>query len=309
MAVLFDDDGSPDGTAALFYLLSDPRVSVASISISFGEAYPAVYIQHLARKLDELDIEGIPLGAGQSAPLAGDNEFPEALRQGANNFWGLPIPNRDRFYPAVEAGALMASVVRQAPGPVTLFVSGPCTNLAMALRLDQGIRDNIDTVFIMGGAVYVPGNIDDLLPNSDNVVAEWNIYADPQAAQEVLQSGLDVYLVPLDATNQVAVTMEDVRAWRSGGSTADFAADIYEMLLTSWGVPRAAIWDLMTAALMVDPKLCPFQPLHLQVVTEGGATSGQTVALPDREANAYVCLEPDPDSIRRALAEVFSTSP
>jgi inosine-uridine nucleoside N-ribohydrolase len=153
---------------------------------------------------------------------------------------------------------LIASVVRQAPVPVIIFVSGPCTNLANALRLDPGIRDNIQAVFLMGGAVHVSGNIGDLLPNPDNTVAEWNVYADPQAAQEVFQSGLDIYLVPLDATNQVTVTREDVRAWRTGGSTANFAADIYEMLLTSWGVPSAAIWDLMTAAIMVRPELCSF---------------------------------------------------
>jgi len=306
--VIFDDDGSPDGTTALFYLLSHPEVSVEAIGISYGESHPGVYVQHIGRKLDELGIRDIPLGAGQDAPLAGTNEFPEALRESAGNFWGLPLPNADRTYPSRDASELMVSVIRQSPQPVTVFVSGPCTNLAQALRLDAGIGDNIAAVYIMGGAVYAPGNIDDLLPNPGNTVSEWNIYADAQAAKEVFESGLDIYLVPLDATNQVMIGREDTRQWHLGGGTADFAAEIYDMLLNSWGAENAAIWDLMTAAIMVKPDLCGFQPLHLEVHTDEGPTSGQTVLVSDEEPNVDVCLQPDVTAIKQTLIDVFSSS-
>ncbi len=308
LSVIFDDDGSPDGTTALFYLLSHPRVSVEGIGISYGEAHPDVYIQHIGRQLDHLGLAGIPLGAGQDGPLAGTNEFPEALRDHAGQFWGLPIPNPGKVYPAQGAAEMIASIVNQSPGPVTIFVSGPSTNLAQALRFDPDIRDNIAAVYIMGGAVDAPGNIHDLLPDSDNIVAEWNIYGDPVAADEVFDSGMDLYLVPLDATNQVTVNKEDTRQWRLGGGTADFAADIYDSLLNNWGVPNAAIWDLMTAAIMVDPGLCAFQTLHLQVVTDEGPTSGQTVVAPDEAPNVQVCLQPDADRIRQTLIEVFSSA-
>jgi pyrimidine-specific ribonucleoside hydrolase len=306
--VIFDDDGSPDGTAALFYLLAHPEVAVQAIGISYGEAYPRVYIQHIGRKLDELGIQDIALGAGQDAPLTGSNQFPEGLREKANNFWGLPIPNADKTYPTHDASEMIASTVKQSPEPVTIFVSGPCTNLAQALRLDPGIRDSIAAVYIMGGAVYVPGNIDDLLPNPNNTVSEWNIYADPQAAREVFESGLDIYLVPLDATNQVTIGREDTRQWHLGGGTADFAADIYEMLLNSWGVENAAIWDLMTAAIMVKPDLCGFEPLHLEVTTAEGPTSGQTAVVAGEEPNVQVCLHPDASGIQETLRQVFASS-
>lgn len=306
--VIFDDDGSADGTTALFYLLSHPDVAVEAIGISYGEAHPAVYVQHIGRTLDELGIRDIPLGEGQDAPLAGSNAFPEALRQLANNFWGLPIPNADQTYPTQDASALMVSVVGQGPEPVTIFVSGPCTNLAQALRLDPAIKDNTAAVYIMGRAVYAPGNIDDLLPDSDNTVAEWNIYADPQAAKEVFESGLDIYLVPLDATDQVMIGKEDTGQWRLGAATADLAADIYDLRLSSWGVESAAIWDLMTAAIMVKPDLCVFQPLHLEVITDEGMTSGQTVIVPNEEPNIYACLGPDVNGIKQTLIDVFSSS-
>ena len=305
--VVFDDDGSPDGTTALFYLLSHPQVTVLGAGISYGEAHPEEYIQHIARKLDELGVSGIVFGAGQDSPLAGRNEFPEWMREAAGEFWGHPIPNADKTYPVEDAAELIASIANQASQPVTLFVSGPSTNLAQALRLDPSIRDDIAAVYIMGGAVHVRGNIDDLIPDSDNRVAEWNIYADPQAAKEVFESGLEIYLVPLDATNQVSVSRQDTAVWRRGGASANFAADIYDALFDSWDAEEAPVWDLMTAAIMVTPDLCAFEPLHLEVTTIEGATAGQTVLVANAEPNAYVCLEPDVDLIKQSLKDVFST--
>lgn len=307
--VIFDDDGSPDGTTALLYLLSHPGVSLQAVSISYGEAHPQVYIQHIGRILDAFGVNGIPLGAGQDAPLAGSSEFPEWLRQSADGFWGLPLPNAERSYPVQSAAELMVSVINQNPEPVAIFVSGPCTNLAQALRLDPGIRENVAAVYIMGGAVYAPGNVQELLPDPDNTVAEWNIYADPLAAKEVFESGLNLYLVPLDATSQVMISAEDTSQWRMGGAIADMAADMYDMLLGSWGVEYAAIWDLMTAAIMVQPDLCGFQQLHLDVITQGPNSSGQTVLVPNEEPNTTVCLEPDAGAIRQTLADVFGHSP
>jgi inosine-uridine nucleoside N-ribohydrolase len=307
LPVIYDDDGSPDGTAALFYLLSHPEVSLQAIGISYGEAYPASYIQHIGGKLDELGIESAPLGAGHDSPLAGDNEFPEWMREAAEDFWGLPRQSSDKTYPSQDAAELIASTVSGSPEPVTIFISGPSTNLAQALRLDPVIRENIAAVYIMGGAVGVPGNIDDLIPDSPNLVAEWNVFADPQAAQEVFESGLDIFLVPLDATNQVTITREDTGRWRSGGGTADFAAEVYDMMLNSWAGMEAPSWDLMTAAILARPGLCAFQPLALEVDTGEGTTSGQTAEV-EGGSTVQVCLEPDVEGIKEELAAVFSQS-
>ena len=308
LPVLFDDDGSQDGTAALAYLLSHPGVSLRAITVSYGEAHPDVFVQHIARKLDELGVEGIPLGAGQDAPLAGSNAFPDWLRESSDSFGGLPIPNADQTYPVQDAAELIVATVNAAPQPITIFVSGPQTNLAQALRLDADIAEKIAGVTIMGGAVYVPGNIQAVAPESDNEVAGWNIYADPQAAKEVFASGLPLRLVPLDATNQVTLNAEEIEPWREGGATAAFAVEIYERWLEKFGGRDAATWDLMTAAIMVDPSLCGFASLSLDVVTVDGATSGQTVVDEGGTPNVDVCLSPDAGRIKESFRDVFSAS-
>jgi purine nucleosidase/pyrimidine-specific ribonucleoside hydrolase len=307
--IIFDDDGSPDGTTALLYILSHPRADVRAASISYGETHPEVYIQHVGRIMDAAGITGIPLGYGQDSPMAGNNEFPEGIRQAGNNFWGLPIPNADKTYPAQSSPQLMVSIIHQFPSPVTIFISGPATNLAQALQLDPTIKNNIAAVYMMGGAMYVRGNIDDLLNPTDNTTAEWNVYGDPLAVQIALEAGLDFRFVPLDATNLVHVTGQEVSQWRQGGPLGSQAADIYNMVLGFQGGQEALVWDVMTAAIMLEPDLCKFTPLRIEVVTRDGSTSGQTVAVPGGQPNSSACLEPDVARIQQRLLEVFSRSP
>ena len=109
MLVIYDDDGSWDGTTALLYLLSQPEISVQAIIISYGEAHPKVYIQYIGRMLDDFGIRDIPLGAGQDAPLANGTAFPDWLRQLSDNFWNVPLPNAGKTYPVQYAPELMVA--------------------------------------------------------------------------------------------------------------------------------------------------------------------------------------------------------
>ena len=306
MAVIFDDDGSPDGTTALFYLLSDPRAEVKAVSISYGEAHPRIYIQHLGWVMERFGYGNVPLGAGQDAPLVGDNAFPDFVRENSNNFWGFARGGEQQDYPVQDSAELIVKTVKGSDEPVTLLITGALTNLAQALRMDPGIKENIAAVYIMGGAVYVPGNMNGLLPDTENNAAEWNIYADPLAASEVFASGLNLYLVPLDATNLVNLTGKDTGAWRKGGSIPDFAADIYDSLMASWNRDEIEFWDLMTAEIMMNPGHCNFTPLRLEVETAEGNTEGQTKVI-EGEANVNVCLEPNVEAIKQTLEKVFSS--
>lgn len=306
MLLIYDDDGSRDGMAALLYLLSHPDISTGAINISYGEAHPELYIQHVGRVLDHLRIIDIPLGAGQDMPLAGGTPFPDWLRQLSDNFWDYPLPNADKTYPFQNAPELMASTIHRASEPVTIFLSGPFTNLAQALQLDAAIKNNISAVYFMGGAVYVPGNITNLIPDSNNRVAEWNIIADPQAAKEVFESGLDLYMVPLDATNKVILSQEHILPWRQGDDKAKMVADLYDIMFNNYGFKTAEIFDLTAAVIMVQSKSCSFQPLHLDVITKDGPTLGQTIIVPNTEPNIHACLEPNADQVVQNLNEIFA---
>lgn len=304
--VIFDDDGSPDGTSALLYLLSNPRAEVKTVSVSYGEAHPLVYIQHLANMLEDFGYGDVPLAAGPDAPLSGDNAFPDFVREASDDFWGFPHDTPEQLYKVNDSAELMVQTISTSQKPVTLLVSGALTNLAMALRIDPELSENIAAVYIMGGAVNVPGNLNDLLTDTTNSTAEWNFYVDPLAASEVFNAGLPLFLVPLDATNQVKLAEKDISVWRKGGKISDLAVGIYQTQMSSWGVEEVEMWDLVTAVIMMNPEYCVFTPLRLEVVTAEGDTQGQT-RLVDGESNVNVCQNPDGEAIKQELAKVFSS--
>jgi purine nucleosidase/pyrimidine-specific ribonucleoside hydrolase len=304
--LIYDDDGSRDGMAALLYLLGNQKFSIQAVNISYGEAHPKSYIQLMGNVLDRLGFKDIPLGAGQDMPLAGGTPFPEWLRRLSENFWDYPLPKSGETYSFQGAPELMVSQILHSSQPVTLFVSGPFSNLAQALRLEPKIVDNISAVYFMGGAVNVPGNIRNLIPDSSNQVAEWNIIADPQAAKEVFESGLALFMVPLDATNRVIIAQDDIRPWHIGDEKADMAADLYDIMFNNYGFKKVEIFDLTAAVIMANPETCNFQPLYLSVVTDNGPSLGQTVVMPDIDANIQACLNPNTNLIMQYLNEAFS---
>ena len=307
--LIYDDDGSRDGTVALLYLLSEPTVDMMAVSISYGEAHPDTYVQHIGRLLDAVGHADIPLGAGQDGPVGNGLPFPDWLRQLSDDFWNYQLPNAGKTYPVRSAPELMVDTINQASDPVTIFMSGTFTSLAQALRIDPGIEEKIDAVYIMGGAVFVPGNITNLIPDSTNEVSEWNLISDPVAAAEVFATGLEMYLVPLDSTNRVVFHREDIQPWHAGDEKARFSAELYDIMFDEYGWTEAEIFDLGAAVIMIEPDACEFVPLHLDVITDDGDTLGQTVANPDAEPNINVCLDPDADLIMQVLNDVFSGAP
>lgn len=304
--LIVDDDGSPDGTVALLYFLRNPEFEVKAVTISYGEAHPEVFARHVIQLLESLNKGDIPVGAGKDEPLEGSNAFPEPWRQGSDNFWGVQLAGMTGSSEPAAAAELMIEVIKQASQPVVIFVSGSHANLAEALRRDPSIKQNIRDVYIMGGSVNVPGNIESDWPEIKNKVAEWNIWADPAAAQEVFASGLSLHLVPLDATQQVMWTKDDLSIWTASGSPESVVAgQLLQYMLSSWSEKGVYIWDLVAAAQATNPKICPEAALALDVITAPGPEQGRTM-VKEGAPNMGVCLEPDQQQVKLLAAYVFN---
>lgn len=303
--LIVDDDGSPDGMIALLYFLRNPLFDVRAVTISYGEAHPALFAPHVAQMLAGLGRSDIPVGYGSAYPLAGSNAFPGPWRQGSDDFWGITLPEGQGAVTPRAATALMSEVLANSDQPVMVFVSGAHTTLAQVLRQEPALAANIKAVYIMGGSVYVPGNIHSDWAEFSNETAEWNIWVDPLAASEVFASGQDLHLVPLDASEQVLWGRRDAEAWRAGEAPeGELAADLAEMMMNAFSVESVYIWDLVTAVQTTLPEVCPEVPLALEVATAPGADEGRTQVV-EGKANIQVCLEPDAEWIKGLVAGVF----
>ena len=300
--VIVDDDGSADGTIALLYFLSNPGFDVQAVTISSGEAHPDVFANHIQQLLAGLGRADVAVGVGSPAPLDGNNMFPEPWRQASDQFWDIELPSAVVTGESSPGAELIVDTINNSPQPVMLFVSGTHTNLAEALRLDPKIGGNIRDVYIMGGSVYVAGNIKSDWPAIDNKVAEWNIWVDPAAAEVVFTSGLPLHLMPLDATRKVLWTQSDLPGWISSKSPrALLAGGLLQWMLDSWSPEGVYIWDLVAAVQATNPTICPEVPLAINIVTAPGPEQGRTLVTQGKP-NVSVCLDPDIGQVKSLTA-------
>lgn len=303
--LIVDDDGSPDGTIALLYFLSNPLFDVRAVTISSGEAHPDVFAEHILQLLAGLGKADIPVGAGRATPLEGNNAFPDSWRQVSDNFWDIKLPAATATLEPIPAADLIMKTINDSAQPIVVFVSGTHTNLAEALRTDPGIADKIQGVYIMGGSISGPGNIKSDWPSIDNSVAEWNIWVDPVAAKEVFTSGLPLHLIPLDATKQVVWTPSDLPAWKSSNSPeGTMAGNLLKWMLDSWSPEGVYVWDLVAAVQATNPSICPEVPLAVNIVTAAGPEQGRTAVI-QGDLNVAVCLDPDSGQVKALAVSIL----
>lgn len=303
--IIVDDDGSPDGVIALMFFLRNPLFEVRAVTVSAGEAHPAIFAPHISQLLTSLGRADIPVGVGRDTPLEGNNAFPDPWRQVSDNFWGITYPEASASIEPVPAAELMVKTINNSAQPVMVFVSGTHTNLAEALRLDPTIAEHIRSVQIMGGSIYIPGNIKSDWTDIDNSVAEWNIWVDPVAAEEVFTSGLPLHLTPLDATNKINWTQSDALKWTNSGTPEGvMAGNLLKWMLDSWSSTVVYIWDLVAAINATNPALCPEVSLSVEILVAPGPEQGRT-KISNQPANTTVCLEPDKEQMKALAASIL----
>ena len=280
--VVVDTDLSFDDILALAFLLRQPEVDVRAVTVTgTGLVHCLSGLQVMARLLATLERSDVPVSCGRDEPLAGGHAFPTEWRQVADGAYGLALERASVSNPASTAPEMLASVAAAAAAPITVVALGPLTNLAEALQADPGLVARIGRIVEMGGAVDVTGNVaTDPAGTGTPGLAEWNVYADPAAADIVFRSGIPIALVPLDATNAVPVDQAFIDALGSDHAAA--GADVaYELLARRGATGLDYLWDALAAVVAVDASVATFEPMKLAVVTEEGADSGRTIRSED----------------------------
>jgi inosine-uridine nucleoside N-ribohydrolase len=222
----------------------------------------------------------------------------------------LPLPEAKSRKQSAPAPAFLAETFAKSPGEVTLVAVGPLSNLAAAIALDPVFVSNVAELMIMGGAI-----------NKSNVTpsAEFNIWADPEAASVVLTAGWrKATMVPLDATHEALISLDQCRQLRALGSPAgEAAAQFVEYRIAGYqahqptGVPDTApVHDAVCIAALVDEKVIETRHLNVVVETRGDYTIGRTVVdhegRTNRPANCHVALHADREKFFDILLTQFA---
>jgi len=192
----------------------------------------------------------------------------------------------------------LIGTLRASDDPATLVPIGPLTNVAMALKKAPDVTDAIERIVLMGGALG-EGNV--------TPVAEFNVYADPEAASVVFDAGVETTMVGLDATRQARYGVDGFEEMRALGNdvgevVAELLAFYLEFHADAYGWDSVPIHDACAVAEVIEPGIVESQRMRVDVEVDGTHSYGQTVC--DRqgswtrtdhadEPNADVALDVD----------------
>lgn len=272
--VVIDTDMSSDDIMALAYLIERHDISIRAITVAgTGVAHGPEGARNVLTLMRALGVKRtIPVAYGQPFPTEGFRAFPPDWRSVADAMYGLPLPRWSGPAPRQDAVRTLVTTISQAPRPVTVIMLGPFTNLALALRADPAIARKIARVHAMAGAFKVAGN------EPVHRRAEWNVYVDARAAAAVLDTGIPLTIVPLDASDSVPVTSFVTAAVRARMRTpamrllARMLADPYYLRTGAY------FWDPLAAVAATDPAVVRLRDIRLKIDQTPGPDMGVTAA-------------------------------
>ncbi|ADG89289.1 nucleoside hydrolase [Thermobispora bispora] len=292
--VILDCDPGHDDALAIMLAAADPAIDLKAITTVAGNQTLEKTSLNARRVCTLAGITGVPVAAGCDRPLAG------ALETAADVHGESGLDGPELGPPTVplageHAVDLMHRILRESPEPVTIIAVGPLTNVATLLRRHPEDASRIRELVVMGGSIE-RGN--------HTPYAEFNVYVDPEAAAEVLASGLPVTLHGLNVTHQALVTPDVVDRFRGLGTRLGevcaelmtFFGGTYRRL---WGFEAPPLHDPVAVAYVIDRSVVECVRAPVRVELEGAYTRGATVVDLHRrmgwEPNADVGITLDRD--------------
>jgi purine nucleosidase len=272
--IILDTDPGIDDALALFLALASPEVQLEAVTTVHGNVPVEMTTRNALGLLEVAGRRDIPVARGSAQPLVRAQVDAKHVH-GPTGLGTLTLPEPQTSVVSQSAADLIIERVQAAPGEITLVPIGPLTNLALALRREPAIASQVREVVIMGGALRVPGNV--------TSAAEFNIYADPHAAQIVLKAGWPIRLVALDVTNITTMTREQTRQLAQQQSQITRCIEqmvefYFEVFAPAFGTNVLRLHDPLALAAAFRPDFIEWEPAYVDVELNGTLTFGETVA-------------------------------
>jgi inosine-uridine nucleoside N-ribohydrolase len=296
--ILLDCDPGHDDAIALLLALASPEVELLGVTTVAGNQTLEKTTANALRVLELAGRVEIPVAAGADRPLVRES-FVAAYVHGETGLDGPDLP-QPRGRPVEQhAVDFLAERVKGA----TLVATGPLTNVALLLAARPEARP--ERLVLMGGAI-AEGNV--------TPAAEFNIWADPEAAARVFASGLDVTMVGLDVTHRALLTPGHADRLRRTGRVGRVVAELLDFYgvfhREVYGFDGSPIHDAVALAHAFRPELLELRRLNVEIDCESSLCRGRTVVdlwrRSGREPNARVAVGIDADAFLDLLLERLS---
>ena len=316
--IIIDCDPGIDDAAAILFALASPELEVVAITTGYGNGPVEACTANAHRILEAAGRRDIPVYRGADRPLVrepnagwasqvhGDDAL-GGVGAGPGDGGDPDSPDHPEA-PGNRAAFAIAALAKAEPGRLTIATLGRLTNVAQAMSLEPALPGMLKEIVVMGGAVMVPGNVS---PH-----ASANLFEDPEAADIVYRSGVQVIQVGLDVCNQVVVDREQLEVIANAGTPAarllTGATPVLRQSYERRGLlgPGAGVRynDMPAIGYLADPTLFAAVPALVEIETEDEAERGRTIAnwtmnWTPPEPNARVCLEVDAARLTKLFTE------
>jgi inosine-uridine nucleoside N-ribohydrolase len=301
--VILDCDPGHDDAIALLLALASPEVRLLGVTTVSGNQTLEKTTANAIRVLDHVGRRDVPVSAGAQRPLIRERHAAAEVH-GETGLDGPDLPPPSREPEPTHAIDWIAATVTNNPEPVTLVATGPLTNVALFLARYPNLAAKLERVVLMGGAVG-EGNI--------TPAAEFNIWADPEAACSAFTSGLHLTMVGLDVTHKALMTPDHAEQLADSGRAGGLVADLYDFFsrfhARRYGWDGAPVHDAVALAQVVDPSL--LQTAYCGVVVDTGPepSRGRThvdLRSTTWEPNCHVAVDIDGERFLALLTDRIS---
>jgi inosine-uridine nucleoside N-ribohydrolase len=288
--IILDTDPGHDDAIALLLALASPELELLGVTTVAGNQTLEKTTANALKILEFVDRTDVPVHVGAPRPLVRDQWAAEYVH-GETGLDGPDLPE-PRTEPA-EGHAIdfIAREVEEKEG-VVLVPVGPLTNVGLLLARYPGIEGRIARIVLMGGSAGA-GNV---TPG-----AEFNVWADPEAAHRVFTSGIDLTMIGLDVTHKALLFPERVEELRGRGRVGALVAELYDFYhghhARTYGWEGSPAHDALAVAHVVRDDLVTTEHRYVQVDVGPEPGRGRTYVdlwkRTGREANAHVGVEVD----------------
>ena len=312
ISLIIDSDPGLDDALAIGLAAASPEIRLLAVTTVGGNADVTRCTENALRLLHAYGRDDVPVAEGAAGALLGSVVRATEVH-GESGIGTTVLPPAPTVARPEGAVALMARLLADSSEPVAIAPIGPLTNIALLLRLHPDLAPKISHLCLMGGSIG-EGNT--------TASAEFNIIADPEAADVVFRSGVPITMIGLDVTHQALLDRAAAAGLRALGThSGRIAADLTDYALDrnlEWsGSATTAIHDAVAIAHLLVPDLVAVARYHVAVDTTDGPARGRTVCdgLPyrlrrdGRVPNADVGIVIDRERFTRLLIDAFARLP
>lgn len=296
--IVFDTDPGHDDIMAILTALahSDELELFGFATVAGNQTLDKVTNNIL--KVEEYLKINYPVYKGLDRPLVKQPQ-PQPAAHGESGMDGPVLADPEKKAEPISAIDFYCELLKN-NDKVTIIALAPLTNLGVLLRDHPEVKEHIEEIVLMGGALN-GGNI--------NKYAEFNIWHDPEAAKIVFDSGVPVTMAPLEVCYAGGILLKETERFEEGGYVSSLVWDLFDFYCEyarkrNWD--KTAVFDLIPVLYLLKPEIFTCKEGKIDVILDGEDTQGQTL-FEEGEGNHKVMLDTDREACMKIFFEAIDS--